>query len=111
MQILNAAVLTLGGLTGLVFLWRGLIETQAVRVTPAPAAARDADGGTAADELELPFALKSVLLGWCVVYAGVGAQMGWLMRPFVGSPKLPQELFRAKGSNFLFGLLEALEYL
>lgn len=109
MQLLNALFLAVGGLTGLVFLWRGLIETQG---RPVIVRAADGEGASArGTRLELPFPLKAVLLGWCVVYAGVGAQMAWLLRPFVGSPKLPQELFRAKDSNFLFGLFEALEYL
>jgi hypothetical protein len=112
MQLLNGLFLAVGGLTGLVFLWRGLIETQG-RPASTPMAQR-AQGEAASERpprLVLPFALKAVLAGWCVVYAGVGAQMAWLMRPFVGTPSLPQELFRAKDSNFLFGLFEALEYL
>jgi hypothetical protein len=34
------------------------------------------------------------------MYAVVGAQMGWILRPFIGSPDLPFELFRERQSNF-----------
>lgn len=32
---------------------------------------------------------------WIVVYAFVGIQMGWVLRPFVGDPTLPVSFFRA----------------
>ena len=36
---------------------------------------------------------------WCVVYGVVGAQMGWLLRPFLGSPDLPFTLLRPREDN------------
>jgi hypothetical protein len=36
-----------------------------------------------------------LLRGWLVVYAFVGIQMGWLLRPFVGMPDAPVQFFRA----------------
>jgi hypothetical protein len=31
---------------------------------------------------------------WLVVYAFVGVQMGWLLRPFIGRPDIPTRFFR-----------------
>ena len=31
---------------------------------------------------------------WLVIYAFVGIQMGWTLRPFVGSPDMPVQFFR-----------------
>jgi hypothetical protein len=31
---------------------------------------------------------------WVVLYAFVGVQMGWMLRPFIGSPDLPVTFFR-----------------
>jgi hypothetical protein len=46
---------------------------------------------------------------WIVIYAVVGAQMGWILRPFVGAPDLPFELFRSeRDSNFFAAVLKAL---
>ena len=35
-----------------------------------------------------------LLRAWIVVYAFVGVQMGWLLRPFVGAPGRPVQFFR-----------------
>lgn len=37
---------------------------------------------------------RVLLLGWFALYALVGIQMGWMLRPFIGSPGLPAALFR-----------------
>ena len=36
-----------------------------------------------------------MLRAWLVVYAFVGIQMGWVLRPFIGDPALPVQFFRA----------------
>ncbi len=43
---------------------------------------------------------KAVFRIWVVVFGLVGAQMSWVLRPFVGSPDLPFALFRERESNF-----------
>lgn len=37
---------------------------------------------------------RSMLLAWLVVYAFVGVQMAWVLRPFVGNPGQPTQFFR-----------------
>ena len=37
---------------------------------------------------------------WLAVFCLVGCQMGWVLRPFIGSPDLPFEWFRPRHSNF-----------
>jgi hypothetical protein len=37
---------------------------------------------------------RLLLRTWLVVYAFVGIQMGWILRPFVGSPGMPVQFFR-----------------
>lgn len=44
----------------------------------------------------------------CVVYAADGAQMGWLLRPFLGTPGQPFTWFHARESNFFAALLQTL---
>lgn len=36
-----------------------------------------------------------LLTAWLVVYAFIGIQMGWMLRPFVGDPRVPVEFIRA----------------
>ncbi len=51
---------------------------------------------------------KTVFGVWLVVYGIVGAQMGWVLRPFIGAPGLPFELFRARESNFFNDVLKTI---
>jgi hypothetical protein len=37
---------------------------------------------------------RVLLRTWLVVYAFVGIQMGWVLRPFVGAPGMPVQFFR-----------------
>jgi hypothetical protein len=48
---------------------------------------------------------------WVVVFAVVGAQMGWVLRPFIGNPGEPFEWFRARESNFFEAVLHAIQSL
>jgi hypothetical protein len=45
---------------------------------------------------------------WVVLFAVVGAQMGWVLRPFIGTPYEPFEFFRERHSNFFAAVLGAL---
>lgn len=37
---------------------------------------------------------RRMLRAWLVVYAFVGIQMGWILRPFIGDPASPVQFFR-----------------
>jgi hypothetical protein len=37
---------------------------------------------------------RMLLRAWLVIYAFVGIQMGWVLRPFIGSPDAPTQFFR-----------------
>ena len=45
---------------------------------------------------------------WMVVFGLVGAQMGWVLRPFLGDPTKPFSWFRARESNFFEAILSTL---
>ncbi|MHC5072182.1 MAG: hypothetical protein ACYTGO_17030, partial [Planctomycetota bacterium] len=51
---------------------------------------------------------RTVFGVWLVVYGVVGAQMGWVLRPFIGSPDLPFEMFRQRESNVFENLLRTI---
>lgn len=51
---------------------------------------------------------RTVFRAWVVLFALVGAQMGWVLRPFIGSPDLPFTWFRERNSNFFAGVLNTL---
>lgn len=55
------------------------------------------------DQLEgvvLGHHVRKVFGCWIFVFGLVGAQMGWVLRPFIGSPNQPFQWFRARHSNF-----------
>ncbi len=39
---------------------------------------------------------RTMLRLWLVIYAFVGIQMGWVLRPFVGNPSSPTHFFRSE---------------
>lgn len=49
---------------------------------------------------------KSVFRVWVMVFALVGAQMSWVLRPFVGSPTLEFAWFREREANFFMAVFE-----
>jgi hypothetical protein len=48
---------------------------------------------------------------WVLVFGLVGAQMSWVLRPFIGSPDIPFEWFRPRSSNFFEAVFQALRSL
>jgi hypothetical protein len=115
MVVLNVAFFAVSGFVGLAFLrssLAGLFEGESVlpravwQVPPAPGSAAPqsplegakAGGGAA----------KGVFQLWTLIYAVVGAQMGWILRPFIGDPNRAFQLFRERQGNFFIAALEAL---
>ncbi len=47
---------------------------------------------------------RRMLLFWMLVYAFVGTQMAWALRPFVGSPTASFELIRESQGTFYTGV-------
>ncbi len=51
--------------------------------------------------------VKTVFQIWVILFAVVGAQMGWVLRPFVGNPNVPFAWFRGRESNFFQAVYQA----
>lgn len=52
--------------------------------------------------------VRAVLWGWLVVFALVGAQMSWVLRPFIGTPQKEFTWFRPRDGSFFEGVMKAL---
>jgi hypothetical protein len=50
----------------------------------------------------------SILRFWLILYAFVGTQLGWTLRPFFGTPDTPFVLFRQLEGNFYLSLLQSI---
>ena len=49
-----------------------------------------------------------LFIGWILLYMFVGTQLAWVMRPFVGSPDMPFQIFRERSGNFYENVYESL---
>jgi len=54
---------------------------------------------------------QRILLFWMLIFAFVGTQMAWAMRPFVGAPDAPFEFIRESQGSFYSGLFYNLRQL
>lgn len=127
MVLLNVALLTIAGFVALGFLLQTLRRLAPPKVEVAeriprktPPIATPLHGGTASAPPEFqgvaPAVTDSTIVPadrdsafgrartvfqiWVLIYALVGAQMGWILRPFIGHPGLPFEWFRTRSGNF-----------
>lgn len=105
MILLNVFFFAVSGAIGLGFLKRAL----ATVFTPAPKEAGmpgpPSQPASAVDPASRVFRI------WTLIYAVVGAQMGWVLRPFVGAPNEPFQFFRERQSNFFAAVMNALSNL
>lgn len=99
MVLLNVALLGVAGVIALAFLLKTLQRLEPPReptfegdATPQPAAHR-------------------IFRVWIILYGVVGAQMGWLLRPFIGAPGSTFELFRPREGNVLLSVVNACRHL
>jgi len=86
--LLNVGIFTIAGILGLMFLVQALNRLAA----------------STAQQISQT---KKVFACWVMVFGLVGAQMGWVLRPFIGSPELPFQFFRARESNFFEAVVGA----
>ncbi|MGK7902809.1 MAG: actin-binding WH2 domain-containing protein [Hormoscilla sp.] len=87
--LLNVTILGLTGCLGVNFFYQGMKFL----------AEQDSEG----------WELRSqILLLWLLLYAFVGCQLGWTLRPFFGSPGSPFQLFRELESNFYVAIIKAI---
>lgn len=49
--------------------------------------------------------VKTVFRCWAIVFGLVGAQMAWILRPFIGDPNQPFTWLRPRESNFFEDML------
>ena len=87
-KLLNVAVFGISGLMGIVFLGQGM---QVMK-------------GSEAGQSERRWVLRL----WMFLYAFVGSQLAWTIRPFIGAPSMEFELFRQLGGNFYTNILASL---
>ncbi len=88
-KVLNVGIFAITGFIGVKFLYQGmrLLSEE--------------------DEEGLKTRM-SILQFWLILYAFVGTQLAWTLRPFFGRPGSPFELFREMQGNFYLDIVQAL---
>jgi hypothetical protein len=99
MVVLNVILLGISGCVGLGFLLQTLR-----RLTPEDPLAPPVNPEAPKNE-----AANTTFYVWIVIYALVGMQMGWLLRPFIGFPGSKFEWFRDREGNFFQGLFDNIQ--
>lgn len=127
MVLLNVVMFAIAGMLGVGFLLQTLHRLsqidEAIRRRPvepifAEPDALPTDQPPPAKPLELsPLEMPSgqflgshvrtVFRAWMIVFGLVGAQMGWVLRPFIGNPDEPFTWFRERDSNFFEAIWHA----
>ncbi len=134
MVLLNVAVFGLAGLLGLKFLLQTLhrmtVSDEQYRARPdrqgflpQPQQTESPEQTTAVSDTDVPDPggpldeLEGIVLGghvklvfniWVVIFGLVGAQMGWVLRPFIGNPNQDFTWFRPRESNFFTAVWETI---
>jgi hypothetical protein len=105
MVLLNVALCAVAGFLGLGFLLRTLhrlsIAAEPNEAPPPIVAGPATSGALEPTQGYVPGAnIRAVFRWWIILFALVGSQMGWVLRPFIGNPSLPFTFFRTRESNF-----------
>jgi hypothetical protein len=111
MVLLNVVLCAVAGFLGLGFLLQTLHRlTLAGEVPPPPPSAMGTTppiipesrvSGALEPTGQAPARqVRAMFRCWIVLFALVGSQMGWVLRPFIGSPDIPFTFFRGRESNF-----------
>lgn len=103
--LLNVLFFAVSGAISLVFLKRALEAAFGVSSDPEAA---ESGGIRRAHPAR---AATGVFRVWLVIYGAVGAQMGYVLRPFVGNPELEFAWLRPRESHFFQVVLDALRSL
>ena len=122
--LLNVTIFSVAGLLGMSFLLQTLHRLSLIVPEPVPLFEPEPVGDEKGsldlvpvgalepvDDRMLSKHVKAVFRCWIVLFGLVGAQMGWVLRPFVGNPAVPFTWFRARESNVFQGILTALSNL
>lgn len=101
MKLLNVMFFAVAGFLGVGALLKALQGLLVPAVPPVIQAGGVPPVLTRQEELVSPQRqVRQVFRLWILIYAIVGAQMGWVLRPFLGDPQQPFTWFRARHANF-----------
>jgi hypothetical protein len=122
MVLMNVVTFALAGVLGMSFLLKTLHrlsvaqamtppaqEIAPIPQTPQPAPECPPRVSGALDRLygqSIGTQVRMVFVIWVIVFSLVGAQMGWVLRPFIGAPDVKVTFFRPRQGNFFQAVVD-----
>lgn len=91
-KILNVAFFAVSGLLGVLFFNRMYVQLTE-------------------EGVQAQYSRRMFLRFWLLLFAFVGTQLAWTLRPFFGAPGLPFEIVREIGGNFYTDVFQSLGHL
>ena len=130
MKLLNVVVFAIAGAMGLAFLLQTLHRLTLAQMmprnffTPPDPFVQEESSNPPSEPPPIPSNtifpiedrppaenVKVIFRIWIFVFGLVGAQMSWVLRPFIGDPTQPFTFFRGRESNFFEGVMNAIAHL
>jgi hypothetical protein len=130
MKLLNVVAYSIAGFLGLSFLLQTLHRLSAAQMEaefiaeanalpPQPVTPTDVSGAPppypgvpgALERLRTKTVdprVRTIFNIWVIVFGLVGAQMSWVLRPFIGNPEQPFTFFRRREMHFFEGVWKAI---
>ena len=111
MSLLNVVLFAVSGLLGLNFLLQTLHRLTSAELHLPEVVDANAPVVRPLDPMNDRFTgrdVKAVFYCWVVAFCLVGAQMSWVLRPFIGDPEQPFEWFRPRHSHFFDAVWQTL---
>ncbi|MCR5763372.1 MAG: hypothetical protein K6G00_08320 [Treponema sp.] len=87
-KLLNVLFFSVSGIVGVSFFYKMIIAVDLK------------NSGSSDDSSAAHGARNKILFFWLILYAFVGTQLAWTLRPFFGAPGMPFEFIRKLGGNF-----------
>jgi hypothetical protein len=111
MVLLNVILFAVAGGLGLGFLLQTMHRLTMSVPPPVPATAPESSPEPASALERVPWKgrnVRAVFTCWVIVFGLVGAQMSWVLRPFIGAPDRPFEWVRHREANFFIAVKRTL---
>lgn len=122
-KLLNVMAYAIAGMLGLSFLLQTLHRLSIAQLNEPPEADAAEEGESAPPPYPTPGALqrtpshvvdprvRTIFRIWVIVFGLVGAQMSWILRPFIGDPHKPFTFLRERESHFFEAVAQAVQKL
>jgi hypothetical protein len=106
MVLLNVVMFAISGLLGLRFLLQTLRRIGVASAPAPPAAPTELTEPVVPHREPAPLDTARVIFRiWVIVFSLVGAQMGWVLRPWLGAPGRQFEWIRPREQNIFVGIV------